>query len=191
MGMGEPFLNYDAAIEAVTQLNSDFGLNIGARKITVSTAGIPDAIRRYARFPLQSRLAVSLNAPDNETRDQLMPVNRTHPLEELMPAVREFTKAKGKRVTFEYVLIDGVNNRKQDARQLERLLKGIPCKVNLIPLNPFPGCEFRAPAEREVERFRQALFPLLPAVTVRRSRGAGILAACGQLAGCGSTPPRG
>ncbi|MEO0081504.1 MAG: 23S rRNA (adenine(2503)-C(2))-methyltransferase RlmN [candidate division WOR-3 bacterium] len=182
MGMGEPFLNYDATIEALTQLNCDYGLKIGARKMTVSTAGIPDAIRRYARIPLQTRLAVSLNATDNETRDRLMPVNRSFPLEELMPTVQEFTRIKHKRVTFEYVLIDGVNNRKQDVRQLERLLKGIPCKVNLIPLNPFPGCEFRAPSEHEVERFRRALFPLLPAVTIRRSRGTDILAACGQLA---------
>ena len=183
MGMGEPFLNYDATIEAVTQLNSDLGLNIGARKITVSTAGIPDAIRKYARFPLQSRLAVSLNASDNETRDQLMPINQRHPLEELIPAVREFTKLKGKRVTFEYVLIDGVNNRKQDVAQLSRLLEGIPCKLNLIPFNPFPDSDLKPPPPQEVERFKLALFPLLPAVTVRRSRGTNILAACGQLAG--------
>lgn len=183
MGMGEPFLNYEAVLEALTQLNSDIGLNLGARKMTVSTAGIPDRVREYGRFPLQTRLAVSLNASDNETRDQLMPINRRYPLEELIPAVREFTQVKDKRVTFEYVLIDGVNNRKQDIVQLTRLLEGIPCKLNLIPFNPVPDCNYRPPSVRDVERFAQSLYPLLPAVTIRRSRGAGILAACGQLAG--------
>lgn len=185
MGMGEPFLNYDAVVQALTELNSDFGLNIGARKMTVSTAGIPDAIRRYARLPLQSRLAISLNASDDETRSRLMPVNRRHPLQELIAAVREFTSIRNKRVTFEYVLIDGVNNRSQDVKQLSKLLAGIPCKVNLIPLNPFPGCQLKPPSALETERFRRALFPHLPAVTVRRSRGAEIGAACGQLVGAG------
>ncbi len=185
MGMGEPFLNYDAVIEAIRVMNHDQGLGIGARHITVSTAGIPTGIRAYARFPLQTRLAVSLNASDNETRSRLMPVNRDHPLEELMAAVREFVRIKDKRVTFEYVLIDGVNNRDQDAVQLARLLRHVPCKVNLIPLNPFPGGRFQVPAPAEVERFAAQLYPLLPAVTIRRSRGARILAACGQLAGSG------
>ncbi|OYD14028.1 23S rRNA (adenine(2503)-C(2))-methyltransferase RlmN [candidate division WOR-3 bacterium JGI_Cruoil_03_51_56] len=183
MGMGEPFLNYDATIEAIKALNSDFGINIGARRITVSTSGIPEAIRRYSRFPLQSKLAISLNASDNETRSMLMPVNRKYPLEKLIPAVREFTQIKNKRVTFEYVLIDGINNRKKDIRQLANLLKAIPCKINLIPFNPFPGTEFCAPPFRSVEDFAEALYPLLPAVTIRKSRGSSILAACGQLAG--------
>ncbi len=183
MGMGEPFLNYDATTEAIRQINSDFGINIGARRITVSTVGIPDAIRKYARFPLQSKLAVSLNASDDQTRDRLMPINREHPLEELMASVREFTEIKNKRVTFEYVLIDGTNNRRKDIHQLAKLLKGIPCKVNLIPFNSFPGTEFRPPSMADVERFAESLYPLLPAVTIRKSRGSNILAACGQLAG--------
>lgn len=183
MGLGEPFLNYEATLQAIEVINSDFGPNVGARRITVSTAGIPDAIRAYARFPLQSKLAVSLNASDNETRSQLMPVNRTHPLEQLLAAVREFAEIKGKRVTFEYVLVRGVNDRPEDVTRLGRLLAGIPCKVNLIPLNPFPGLNLAPPDPETVERFAQALYPLLPAVTIRKSRGSSILAGCGQLAG--------
>ncbi len=183
MGMGEPFLNYTATVTAIRELNRSQGLCIGARRMTVSTAGIPDQIRRYAGFPLQAKLAVSLNAADNATRDRLMPINHKHPLEQLMPAVREFVETKGKRVTFEYVLIDGVNDRPEDAVNLTRLLAGIPCKVNLIPFNPFPGCEFESPDDTVVERFAESLYPGLPAVTIRRSRGASIRAACGQLAG--------
>ncbi len=183
MGMGEPFLNYEAVINALTVINHEQGLGIGARHITVSTAGIPDGIRAYARLPLQTRLAVSLNASDDETRSRLMPVNRDHPLQELMAAVREFVRIKDKRVTFEYVLIDGVNNRDRDVTQLARLLRNLPCKVNLIPLNPFSNCRFRPPSPADIERFAAQLYPLLPAVTIRRSRGSGILAACGQLVG--------
>ncbi|UCG42874.1 MAG: 23S rRNA (adenine(2503)-C(2))-methyltransferase RlmN [candidate division WOR-3 bacterium] len=183
MGMGEPFLNYEPVLEAVRAVNSDFGINIGARRITVSTAGIPDRIRDYARFPLQSKLAVSLNASDDETRNRLMPINRTHQLEELMSAVREFTRVKGKRVTFEYVLLDGINNRRKDIHQLAKLLRDVPCKVNLIPFNRFPDTSLRPPPPADVERFAKSLYPLLPAVTVRRSRGSAILAGCGQLAG--------
>jgi 23S rRNA (adenine2503-C2)-methyltransferase len=180
--MGEPFLNYDATVEAAKVVNSDKGLGIGARRITISTAGIPEGIRAFTQLPFQFRLALSLNASDDETRSKLMPVNKLHPLEEVMSAVREYSAAKGKRVTFEYVLVDGVNNRDMDVKQLAALLKGIPCKLNLIPLNPFPGCEFQAPSEKSVDLFARRLWPHLPAVTVRRSKGARILAGCGQLA---------
>jgi 23S rRNA (adenine2503-C2)-methyltransferase len=183
MGMGEPLFNYQNVTAALTELNLDRGLNIGARKLTVSTAGIPDRIREFARFPLQAKLAVSLNAADDETRSRLMPVNDRWPLAELVPAVREFTAIRGKRVTFEYVLVAGVNDRERDALGLAALLRGIPCKVNLIPFNPFPGCALAAPSREAVERFRDLLLPRLPAVTIRRSRGRDIAAACGQLAG--------
>jgi len=183
MGMGEPFLNYDATIEAAKTINADNGLGIGARRITISTSGIPDGIRAFAQLPQQFRLALSLNASDDETRSRLMPVNKLHPLKEVMAAIRAYTDAKGKRVTFEYVLVDGINNRDKDAKQLAALLKGIPCKLNLIPLNPFPGCELKAPSAESVETFARKLWPLVPAVTVRRSKGARILAGCGQLAG--------
>lgn len=183
MGMGEPFLNYNATIQAAKVINAENGLGIGARRITISTSGIPDGIRAFINVPQQFRLALSLNASDDETRSRLMPVNKLHPLREVMAAVREYVAAKGKRVTFEYVLVDGVNNRDRDVRQLAALLKGIPCKLNLIPLNPFPGCELKAPPEQSVDAFAKKLWPLVPAVTVRRSRGARILAGCGQLAG--------
>jgi 23S rRNA (adenine2503-C2)-methyltransferase len=183
MGMGEPFLNFDATIEAAKTINAENGLGIGARRITISTSGIPDGIRAFTKLSQQFRLALSLNASDDETRSRLMPVNKLHPLKEVMAAIREYAAAKGKRVTFEYVLVDGINNRDKDVKQLAALLKGIPCKVNLIPLNPFPGCELKAPSEQSVDAFAKKLWPLVPAVTVRRSKGARILAGCGQLAG--------
>jgi 23S rRNA (adenine2503-C2)-methyltransferase len=183
MGTGEPFLNFDATIEAARTINAENGLGIGARRITISTSGIPDGIRAFAKVEQQFRLALSLNASDDETRSRLMPVNKLHPLREVMAAIREYSAAKGKRVTFEYVLVDGVNNRDKDVKQLAALLKGIPCKVNLIPLNPFPGCDLKAPSEQSVDAFARKLWPLLPAITVRRSKGARILAGCGQLAG--------
>jgi 23S rRNA (adenine2503-C2)-methyltransferase len=183
MGMGEPFLNYDATIEAAKTINAENGFGIGARRITISTSGIPDGIRAFTKLPQQFRLALSLNASDDETRSKLMPVNRIHPLKEIMAAIRAYTDAKGKRVTFEYVLVDEINNRDKDVKQLAALLKGIPCKLNLIPLNPYPGCELKAPSAESVEAFAKKLWPLVPAVTVRRSKGASILAGCGQLAG--------
>jgi 23S rRNA (adenine2503-C2)-methyltransferase len=185
MGMGEPLLNYDAVEQAIRVMNDEDGLGIGARHITVSTAGIPAGIRRYALLPLQTKLALSLNATDDQTRSRLMPVNRRHPLKEVMIAVREYAAAKGKRVTFEYVLVAGVNDRPADVDRLAQLVRGIPCKLNLIPLNPFPGCDLRPPSPAEVDAFAHRLWPLVPAVTVRRSKGTSILAACGQLAGPG------
>ena len=183
MGMGEPFLNFDATIEAAKTINAENGLGIGARRITISTSGIPEGIKAFTQVPQQFRLALSLNASDDETRSKLMPVSKLHPLKEVMAAIRAYTDARGKRVTLEYVLVDGVNNRDKDVKQLAVLLKGIPCKVNLIPLNPFPGCELEAPTPESVETFARKLWPLVPAVTVRRSKGASILAGCGQLAG--------
>jgi 23S rRNA (adenine2503-C2)-methyltransferase len=183
MGMGEPFLNYDATIEAAKTINAENGLGIGARRITISTSGIPDGIRAFTTLPQQFRLALSLNASDDETRSKLMPVNKIHPLKEVMAAIRAYTDAKNKRVTFEYVIVDGINNRDKDVKQLAALLKGIPCKLNLIPLNPFPGCELKPPSIESVEAFAKKLWPLVPTVTVRRSKGASILAGCGQLAG--------
>lgn len=183
MGMGEPFLNYAECLKAVEILNSDFGLNIGARKITVSTVGITDKIYEYARFPLQVKLAISLNGTDDKTRNYLMPITRKYPLKELIEAIRYYTKMKRKRVTFEYVLVRGVNDGVQDAAKLRKLIIDIPCKINLIPFNPFPGCELKSPNINEVERFAEILYPGLPAVTIRKSKGAEILAGCGQLSG--------
>jgi 23S rRNA (adenine2503-C2)-methyltransferase len=182
MGMGEPFLNYNECLHAIENINSDFGLNIGARKITVSTSGIVERIYDFADFPLQAKLAISLNAATDQLRNELMPINKKYPLAELIKAVRYFVEKKKKRVTFEYVLIKGVNDRGQDIKALTKLLYGIACKVNLIPFNPYPHTKFQSPSLSEIDSFAEKLYPHLPAVTIRKSRGQEILAACGQLA---------
>ncbi len=183
MGMGEPFLNYDECLKAVELLNSDNGLNIGARKITISTVGITDKIYQFTQFPLQVKLAISLNGTDDKTRNYLMPITEKYPLKELIEAIRYYTKMKKKRVTFEYVLVKGINDRVQDADKLRKLLKGIPCKINLIPLNPYPECKLKPPTLNKIENFARSLYTGLPAITIRKSKGAEILAGCGQLSG--------
>ena len=183
MGMGEPFLNYDECLKACEVINSDFGLNIGARRITISTSGIIERIYDFAEFPLQVKLAISLNATDDKTRDILMPINRKYPLKDLFEAIRYFTEKKKKRVTFEYVLIKGINDTSEDVRRFQKLVGIIPCKINIIPLNPFPACKFKSPSPEETKAFVEKLYPKLPCVTIRKSRGVDILAACGQLAG--------
>jgi len=185
MGMGEPFLNYNATLDAARILNHDLGLNIGARKITISTAGIVPGIKKLLKEAEQFKLSVSLNAADQETREKLMPVARKYPLNELIPAIREFTEIKGKRVTFEYVMLKNVNDRRKDADNLITLLAGISGKVNLIPFNPYPGARFEPTSPGHVSGFRAWLMPHLPAVTVRKSLGSAILAGCGQLATSG------
>lgn len=183
MGMGEPFLNYDECLKAIATINSDFGLNIGARKITVSTSGIIERIYDFADFPLQAKLAISLNAATDKLRNELMPINKKYPLSELIKAVRYYIEKKKKRVTFEYVVIKGINDRLQDVKALTKLLYGIACKINLIPFNSFPKSKFLSPSFKELEEFKEKLYPKLPAVIIRKSRGQDILAACGQLAG--------
>lgn len=185
MGMGEPLLNYEESLKAVETINSNIGLGIGARRITLSTAGIVPEIYRLAEFPLQIKLAISLNATDDSTRDVLMPINRKYPLKELLKAVRFFTEKKRKRVTFEYVVIKGLNDRKEDIERLPGLLSKIPCKINLIPFNPFPGAKFTSPSKRDMEKLLELLYPRLPCVTIRNSKGSDILAGCGQLVGDG------
>jgi len=182
MGMGEPFLNYDASLDAARILNSDLGAKIGARKITISTAGVTKGIRRLAEEREQFKLAVSLNAADQKTRERLMPIAKRYPLTELMQAVRDFISKTNKRVTLEYVLIAGVNDTRKDANALILLLEGVSCKINLIPFNPYPGTEYKAPSEADLARFQKWIMPHLPAVMVRKSIGSKILAGCGQLA---------
>lgn len=183
MGMGEPFLNYDECLKAIELINSDFGLNIGARKITISTSGIVERIYDFADFPLQVKLAISLNAAYDQLRNKLMPINKKYPLSELMKAIRYYVKKKNKRVTFEYVLIKDINDKEKDIQNLIKLLSEIPCKVNLIHFNPYPNCPYQSPTIKEVEAFAEKLYPHLPAVMIRKSRGQDIQAACGQLAG--------
>ncbi|MGQ9677716.1 MAG: 23S rRNA (adenine(2503)-C(2))-methyltransferase RlmN [bacterium] len=183
MGMGEPLLNLNEVIEAIKVMNSNYGLKIGARRITVSTAGIPDGIYRLAESSIQVRLAVSLNASNDPIRSMLMPINHRYPIKMLLEAVHKYYAITHRRVTFEYVLVDGVNNFQEDGLRLVQLLKDIPCKINLIPFNPFPGSTFRPPSPAAVKKFAQSLYPHLPAVTIRKSKGSKILAGCGQLAG--------
>lgn len=183
MGMGEPLLNYKESLKAIKIINSQIG--IGARKITLSTAGIVPEIYKLSEFSLQIKLAVSLNATDDSTRDMLMPINRKYPLRNLLNAVKFFTQKRRKRVTFEYVVIKGINDRREDMERLPELLSGIPCKINLIPFNPFPGTRFRPPSKRKIGELLKFWYPKLPCITIRDSKGSDILAGCGQLAGNG------
>jgi 23S rRNA (adenine2503-C2)-methyltransferase len=181
MGMGEPFLNYDEVLKAIRILNNEMGLSIGAKRITLSTAGVPAMIRKLAEESLKVKLAISLNAATDAKRDEIMPVNKKHPLGELLSAVKHFTEKTNRGATFEYVLMDGVNDSEKDALALSKLVRGIQCKINLIPYNIVPELPYRRPPEEKVIAFRDYLYPRCPAVTLRLSKGEDILAACGQL----------
>lgn len=180
MGMGEPFLNYDEVIKAASLLADPEGIAISKRKITISTSGIVPAIRRFTAEGQRFKLAVSLNATTDEIRCRLMPIAKKYPLPELLAAVKEYTRRAPYRVTFEYVLMEGVNDTPEDARRLRRFLAHIPCKINLIPYNPVVSA-YRASSEERVSRFAQELATFSAPVTVRRSKGQDIRAACGQL----------
>ena len=181
MGMGEHLRNFDQVWRAVLNLNDREGLALGARRFTISTVGIVPGIERMARESLAVGLAVSLHAPDNELRDQLVPINRRYPLERLLQAVRFYIERSGRRVTFEYALIKGVNDSDQHAAKTVALLSGLLCHVNLIPMNPTPHCTLE-PSERErVVRFQEILVQGRIQTTVRLRRGSEIQAGCGQL----------
>ncbi len=190
MGMGEPFDNYHYVLAAARLINSKEAFGLGARHITISTAGLVPGIERLAHEPEQYKLAVSLNAADDATRDRLMPINRKYPLAVLMKSVKDYIQKTGKMVTFEYVLLAGVNDRPADARSLGRLLKGLPSKVNLIPYNSTASNEFRQPSPTAVRRFYRQISSLHPKVTIRASKGRDISAACGMLKATCSTQPR-
>lgn len=183
MGMGEPLVNLEAVTPALSILRSDLGFGLAAKRVTVSTAGMVPGIDRL-RETVDVALAVSLHAPDDDLREQLVPLNKKYPIEELMAACRRYVSGKHKRtVTFEYTLIDGVNDHPEHARQLVRLLRRVPSKLNLIPFNPFPGTAYRcSPAERITE-FQEIVMAGGLIATVRKTRGDDIDAACGQLAG--------
>ncbi len=180
MGIGEPLENYEAVVAFLRLIHDPAGLAMSYRHVTLSTCGLVPEIRRLAGEGLPITLAVSLHAPNDELRDRLMPVNRRYPLRELLPACAEYGERTGRRVTFEYALIEGVNDAPELARELARLLKGMLGHVNLIPLNPSGRGLGGSPPER-VEAFRAALERAGIAVTVRRELGTGIDAACGQL----------
>lgn len=181
MGMGEPLLNYKNLWGAIRLLNSPQGLGLGARRLTVSTVGIAPQIRRFAREDLTVNLAVSLHAPNNELRSELVPMNRRYPVEELIDACRDYLDVTRRRITFEYVLISGVNDGLHLARELSQLLKGMLCHVNLIPLNPVPGTGMSATPREQVFAFQRIVEEGGISTTVRIERGADIAAACGQL----------
>ncbi len=181
MGMGEPLANYEAVLRAVHILCDPNGMAFSHRRITVSTAGlIPQMKRLGQESPVN--LAVSLHAPEDRLRSDLMPINRTFPLAELMDACRRYPLAPRKRITFEYLLLEGVNDKPEHARSLVKLLQGVRAKVNLIPFNPYPGSEFRRPSDERVLAFQEILTEAQLTAFIRRSRGAEIGAACGQLA---------
>jgi 23S rRNA (adenine2503-C2)-methyltransferase len=183
MGMGEPFLNFDNWIAAVRLLVSEVG--ISPQRMTVSTSGIVPGIEHLAEEPPETRpkLAISLNAPNDAVRSELMPINRKWPIGAVLDAVRKVRLRPRERMTFEYVLLDGVTDRPEHAREVARLVRqsGLPAKVNLIAWNPGPGIEYRMPQADAVERFRQALAAEDVLAYVRRPRGRDIYAACGQL----------
>jgi len=182
MGMGEPFNNYDNLVDALCIMSDSLGLGIAAKKVTVSTAGITPIIRKYADSKLKANLAISLHAATQEKREALMPVARTYQLDALMDAIRYYTQKADRRVTFEYILFDGFNDTMDDVLALTRLVQGIPCKINVLAYNPVPGFSFTRPSDDKVDWFAKMLYPRTPAVTVRKSRGRDIKAACGQLA---------
>ena len=181
MGMGEPLHNYDNTMKALRMLHAEHGLAISPRRVTLSTVGIVPGLERLAHDPLMPNLAVSLHATTDEQRTALVPPNRKYPLAAILEACRRFPLKKRSRITFEYVMLDGVNDTPEDARRLAKLLTGIKSKVNLIPLNSAPGIPYERPSDERVDRFAQILADRHLTVSVRKSRGRDIRAACGQL----------
>jgi 23S rRNA (adenine2503-C2)-methyltransferase len=181
MGMGEPLHNYDNTMKALRMLHAEQGLAVSPRRVTLSTVGIVPAMDRLALEPLMPNLAVSLHATTDEQRAALVPPNRKYPLADILDACRRFPLKKRSRITFEYVMLADVNDTPDDARRLARLLHGLKAKVNLIPLNPAPGIPYERPSDRRVDQFAQLLADRYITVSVRKSRGRDIRAACGQL----------
>ena len=181
MGMGEPLHNYDNTMKALRMLNHEHGLAVSPKRVTLSTVGVLPALDRLATEPLMPNLAISLHATTEDQRDALVPVNRKYGLEDILAAARKFPARRRNRITFEYVLLGGVNDTTEDARRLVRLLGNSRCKVNLIPLNEAAGIEFTRPSDERVNTFARILADAGLTVSVRKSRGRDIRAACGQL----------
>ncbi|NND81511.1 MAG: 23S rRNA (adenine(2503)-C(2))-methyltransferase RlmN [Gammaproteobacteria bacterium] len=183
MGMGEPLMNFDNVVTAMNIMQDDFCFGLSKRRITLSTAGVvPKIDQLKAACPVS--LAVSLHAPNDELRNQLVPLNRKYPIKQLMAACNRYVAdSQRARITFEYVMLEGINDELQHARELVELMKTVPGKVNLIPFNPFPGIDFKRSSNSRINRFRDVLHEAGTIVTVRRTRGDDIEAACGQLAG--------
>jgi 23S rRNA (adenine2503-C2)-methyltransferase len=182
MGMGEPFANYERWWASVERLHDPQGFNLGARNLTVSTVGLVPGIRRLTNEKLPINLAISLHAPNDELRSSLMPVNKRFPISELMAATQEYIDQTHRRVSFEYVLLQGQNDGVEHAEQLADLVQGMLCHVNLIPWNPVPGAPLQRSHRKRIQSFQQVLLDRGIACTVRAERGVAIAAACGQLA---------
>ena len=184
MGMGEPLANYNEVQPAINILLDDFGFGLSKRRVTVSTSGLVPFIDRLAQN-CDTALAVSLHAPNDELRDQLVPINRKYPIAELMAACRRYVEGRERKVqiVYEYVMLDGVNDHPEHARQLAKLLSGMPAKVNLIPFNPFPQTQYRRSSPDRIKKFADILWSKRIVTTTRKTRGDDIDAACGQLVG--------
>lgn len=181
MGIGEPFDNYDNLVDFIKIINDPKGLAIGARHITVSTCGVVPKILEFSKLDLQVNLAISLHAPNNEIRNSLMPINKVYPLEVLMPALREYIEKTNRRITFEYILLDGINDTNSCAEELSCLVKGMNCYINLIPYNATNNLKFMRSKTVQIMRFYDILKKNRINVTIRREFGSKISAACGQL----------
>ncbi len=184
MGMGEPLLNFDNVVDAMDLMMDDFAYGISKRRVTLSTSGVVPALDRLSQVSDVS-LAISLHAPNDELRDQLVPINRKYPIAELLAATRRYLDGlpDRRRATIEYTLIDGINDQPSHARELVKLLRDVPCKINLIPFNPFPESDFRRPSLSRVKAFQGILSNAGYISTIRTTRGDDIDAACGQLVG--------
>jgi 23S rRNA (adenine2503-C2)-methyltransferase len=191
MGMGEPLHNYDATMKALRILADEHGLAVPPRRVTLSTVGVVPALERLAAEPIMPNLAISLHATTDEQRARIVPISRKYSLSDLLAACRRFPVRRRSRITFEYVLLDGVNDTPEDARRLVKLLSGIKAKVNLLPLNEAAGIPFRRPSDARVDAFAKILAEKDVTVSVRRSRGRDIRAACGQLIVEGQTKSAG
>ena len=181
MGIGEPFDNYDNLVKFFKIINDPKGLAIGARHITVSTCGIVPKILEFSELDLQINLAISLHAANNETRNKIMPINKAYPLEVLIPALKTYLERTNRRVTFEYILLSGINDSEKDALELAKLAKGINCYINLIPYNETNNIDFKRSSTIQIMKFYDILKKNSVNVTIRREFGSKISAACGQL----------
>ncbi|UCD11731.1 MAG: 23S rRNA (adenine(2503)-C(2))-methyltransferase RlmN [Nitrospinaceae bacterium] len=182
MGMGEPLDNYGPVVDALRLMVSPQALRLSTRRVTLSTSGLVDKIDRLAGEGLHVNLAISLNATDNTVRDRIMPINRKYPIETLLDSLKNFPLKANRRLTFEYVLLEGINDTDSDALRLARLLRGLACKVNLIPFNAFGTSVYRPPGEDRILAFQNILISRNYSVFIRKNRGSDILGACGQLA---------
>jgi 23S rRNA (adenine2503-C2)-methyltransferase len=191
MGMGEPFHNYEATMTAIDRLNDPQGLNLGRRRFTISTVGLVPQILRFAREEKQVNLAISLHAVDDELRSSMLPINRKYPVAQVLAASREYVALTGRRISFEWALIEGVNDTQEQAQALAEQLKGLLCHVNLIPLNPTREYDGRAAGGARARAFQQSLLDRDISCTVRIRRGIDINAGCGQLASAESAAPGG